>query len=206
MDKRVVNLVLTVGLPLSGKSTWAAQTGVPVVNRDSIRLAIHGPIQFIKKIEDFVSQMEEWIVEALILSGSGNIIIDATHLRLSYWNRWAAFAADMEEQHGFTIVIRYKKFFVSEVELYRRARVSEREHLIPVIGRMAKYIEEHPNEAADVTSTMVECPYCGYECVPANVHELHSCSRVPVDIDDVISRLPIYLTEDWMPHKERKDG
>lgn len=35
-------LILTIGLPRSGKSTWAKQQGCPVVNPDSIRLALHG--------------------------------------------------------------------------------------------------------------------------------------------------------------------
>jgi predicted kinase len=33
-------LILTVGLPRSGKTTWAKQQGVPMVNRDAIRLAL----------------------------------------------------------------------------------------------------------------------------------------------------------------------
>lgn len=33
---------LMVGLPRSGKSTYAMNQGVPVVNPDSVRLALHG--------------------------------------------------------------------------------------------------------------------------------------------------------------------
>jgi len=35
-------LILTVGLPRSGKSTWAAKKGFPIVSPDAIRLAMHG--------------------------------------------------------------------------------------------------------------------------------------------------------------------
>ncbi len=35
-------LICTVGLPRSGKSTWCKTQSYPIVNKDSIRLALHG--------------------------------------------------------------------------------------------------------------------------------------------------------------------
>ena len=36
------DLIVMVGLPRSGKTTWARKQGYPIVNPDSIRLAFHG--------------------------------------------------------------------------------------------------------------------------------------------------------------------
>ena len=47
-------LILTVGLPRSGKSTWALQQGHPVVNRDGIRKALHGEV-YLQPAEDMVT-------------------------------------------------------------------------------------------------------------------------------------------------------
>ena len=35
-------IIVTVGLPRSGKTTWAREQGYPIVNPDSIRLSLHG--------------------------------------------------------------------------------------------------------------------------------------------------------------------
>ena len=75
MEKQIVKwipwktLILTVGLPRSGKSTWAAQTGWPIVNRDAIRLALHGQA-YIQDAEDMVTAIETYMVKALF--GAGN--------------------------------------------------------------------------------------------------------------------------------------
>lgn len=73
-------LLMTVGLPRSGKSTWARkQFGVPIVNPDSIRLAMHGH-QFIKSAEPFVWATASTMVEALFLAGHPTVILDATNV------------------------------------------------------------------------------------------------------------------------------
>ncbi|KKK82651.1 hypothetical protein LCGC14_2801230, partial [marine sediment metagenome] len=46
-------LILTVGLPRSGKSTWARKQGHPIVNPDSIRLALYGE-PFIEEAEPMI--------------------------------------------------------------------------------------------------------------------------------------------------------
>lgn len=84
-------LHLTVGLPRSGKSSWAKEAGYPIVNRDSIRYAIGGSIRYFSE-ENKVSKMEELMVKALFKAGHDDIIVDSTHLKQKYIDRWEEFA------------------------------------------------------------------------------------------------------------------
>ena len=72
-------LILTVGLPRSGKSIWAKKQGIPIVNPDSIRLALHGKA-FILEAEDFVWTIAYTMARALFLAGHETVIIDATNI------------------------------------------------------------------------------------------------------------------------------
>jgi predicted kinase len=70
-------LIMTYGLPRSGKSTWARKQGVPVVEPDAIRLAKtgkrwHGPI------EHEVWATARTMVRALFLAGHNVVILDST--------------------------------------------------------------------------------------------------------------------------------
>lgn len=80
-------LILTVGLPQSGKSTWARQQGVPIVNPDSIRLALHGQ-PFIGLAEPFVWAIAKCMVRALFLAGHETVILDATNTTRMRRDEW----------------------------------------------------------------------------------------------------------------------
>lgn len=80
-------LMLTVGLPRSGKSTWARTQGVPVVNPDSIRLALHGSA-FIGLAEPFVWAIAKVMVRALFLCGHDRVILDATNTTRKRRDEW----------------------------------------------------------------------------------------------------------------------
>jgi predicted kinase len=80
-------LILTVGLPKSGKTTWALKQGHPVVNRDAIRLALHSR-QYLQAAEDMVTVIETYMVNSLFLAGHDTVIVDATHLKQEYIDRW----------------------------------------------------------------------------------------------------------------------
>ena len=81
-------LILTVGLPRSGKSTWVSkQNGIPIVNPDSIRLALHGQ-RFAPEAEGFVWAIAKTMTKALFLAGHDKVIIDATNTtkeRRDFW-------------------------------------------------------------------------------------------------------------------------
>jgi predicted kinase len=80
-------LYLPVGLPQSGKSTWARQQGVPIVNPDSIRLAIHGQ-PFFAPAEPLVWATAKIMVRSLFTAGHNNVILDATSVTKSRRDQW----------------------------------------------------------------------------------------------------------------------
>lgn len=122
-------LILTVGLPRSGKTTWALdhsrRCGVPVVNPDSIRLALHGQA-YVPEAEPFVWAIAKTMVRALFLAGHPTVIVDATNgtrKRRDDWksSKWAT---------------QFKVFSTDKDECIRRADATNRADLIPVIERM----------------------------------------------------------------------
>jgi predicted kinase len=137
-------LVLTVGLPRSGKSTWAMKQGHPVVNRDAIRLALHGQ-PYIQAAEDAVSAIETYMVKALFLAGHNLVIVDATHMKEKYRERW--------ESEDWTIQL--QRFDTSREVCINRATASGKAFLIPIIEEMdeeKKNMNDLINIAADVLS------------------------------------------------------
>jgi len=130
-------LILTIGLPQSGKSTWAQKQGHPIVNRDSIRLAFHGHA-YIQESEPVISVFEEYMVKSLFIAGHDTVIVDATHLRPEYIERW---------QKSKLWEVQFEYFTgVPVEECIRRARENGREELIPVIKRMSEHVIERMSE------------------------------------------------------------
>jgi predicted kinase len=127
MDKP--SLIMTVGLPRSGKSTWAKQQNFPIVNPDSIRLALHG--------QDFIAEAEPWVwtiaktmVNSLFLAGHNCVILDATNIMKRRRNEWIS----SKWNRQFVV------FPTSLEECINRADKTKPE-LIPVIKRMNKNFE-----------------------------------------------------------------
>lgn len=80
-------LYVLVGLPRSGKSTWAQQQSVPIVCPDAIRLALTGQA-FVPEAEPMVWTLARYMVRALFLAGHRHVILDAcntTKARRSNW-------------------------------------------------------------------------------------------------------------------------
>lgn len=122
-------LVLTVGLPRSGKSTWARSKGYPIVCPDAIRLALHGAA-FVTDAEPMVWTIARYMVKSLFLAGHNIVILDAvnsTRARRDEWKsvRWKR---------------RYMVMKTTKEECLRRAQESPQ--LIPIIERMAEQYED----------------------------------------------------------------
>lgn len=129
-------LVLTVGLPRSGKSTWALTKGYPIVCPDAIRMAMHGSA-FNPETERMVWAIAHYMVKALFYSGHHIVILDATNTtreRRAEWKslRWKR---------------RYMLFQVSKEECL--ARAADRPDLWPIIERMATQFEKIDQEEWD---------------------------------------------------------
>ena len=125
-------LICTVGLPRSGKSTWAkAQMqdhGIPIVNPDSIRLALHGQ-RFAGRAEPFVWAIAKTMVRSLFEAGHDLIILDATNITRKRRDEW--------QSSEWTTV--FHVIGTTAEECLRRA--ADDEEIIPVIKRMAESLE-----------------------------------------------------------------
>lgn len=109
MDDKV--LICTVGLPRSGKSTWAREQDVPIVSRDSIRLSLHGH-QFIELAEPIVKAIAKVMVRSLFLAGHHIVIVDEDNTTderrmfwvekewLTYWKVFTTPAAECRRRAG----------------------------------------------------------------------------------------------------------
>ncbi len=120
-------LILTIGLPRSGKSTWSRKQGYPIVNRDAIRLALHGQ-PYIQEAEPMVTAIERYMVMSLFLAGNETVIIDATNLKAKYRDIWITLFDEID--------IEYESFNTSKEICIQRAIADGKEHLIPIIERM----------------------------------------------------------------------
>lgn len=83
-------LILMCGLPRSGKTTIARTLNIPIVNRDAIRISVHGEA-YIQKAEPIVTVIEDTMVESLFRAGHDQIVIDACHTSVTRINRWLQF-------------------------------------------------------------------------------------------------------------------
>lgn len=123
-------LILTVGLPRSGKSTWATRKGYPIVNPDAIRLALYKHA-FIAEAEKMVWTIAHYMVHSLFLAGHDFVIVDATNTTRKRRDEWKSSAW----RRVFRI------FSTEEKVCIQRAREGNREDLVPVIERMAANYE-----------------------------------------------------------------
>lgn len=133
-------LVLTVGLPRSGKSTWAKRmmqtevggtfprrSAAVVVNPDAIRLALHGQ-PFVATAEKIVWAMADLMVRSLFGTGHTLVILDACHVTRERRNSWRSLDWDMA----------YAIFRGSEATCLERVNSEE---LRAAIRRMAFHYE-----------------------------------------------------------------
>lgn len=84
-------LICMMGLPRSGKSTWARThwglTPFPIVNPDSIRLAVHGQ-QFYGPAEPLIWSMARIFVRSLFYAGHNYVVLDATNTTRARRDDW----------------------------------------------------------------------------------------------------------------------
>ena len=123
-------LILTVGLPRSGKTTWAQKQGHPIVNPDAIRLALHWH-KFFGPAEPWVWAMAYTMVDALFKAGHNTVIVDATHVSHRRRVPWI-------EKFQSVAKITFEVFNTPPEECIRRAEAEGDAEIIPIIRRMAK--------------------------------------------------------------------
>src|SRR5262245_62148171 len=116
---------MCVGLPRSGKSTWSRSTGLPIVQPDAIRLALHGE-RYKPEAETMVWAIARYMVKALFLAGHMTVILDATSVSEMDRRTW-------QSVDWFT---RVKVFHTNEDICKMRAHMTGQDDLIEVIDRM----------------------------------------------------------------------
>lgn len=133
MKKR---LILTVGLPRSGKTTWAQAQYCPIVNPDAIRMALHGQ-RFQALAEPFVWATALIMVRALFRAGHDTVVVDATHTtkkRRDFWkseNDWEVW---------------FQSINTSADVCLQRAEKEKDTEIIPIIEKMAAQFEPLDSE------------------------------------------------------------
>lgn len=125
-------LIVMVGLPKSGKSTWAKIQNYPIVNKDAIRLALHGQ-RFVIEAESFVDALATYMVKSLFLAGHETVIVDECHNTEKRRKRWLSDNWQIE----------YKIIPVMREECIRRAEEENDLEIIPVIERMSQESDIH---------------------------------------------------------------
>jgi predicted kinase len=123
-------LILTVGFPRSGKSSWARESGFPVVSPDAIRQALHGR-HFEMRAERMIWCLAHYMVESLFLAGNRTLVLDATNItrrRRDEWNdpMWLTY---------------FKVFNATSEECRSRALAEDKGYLGKVIENMARDFE-----------------------------------------------------------------
>ena len=145
-------LICMMGLPRSGKSTHArelsARYGAPIVNRDSIRLALHGN-RYEKNAESMVKSIVEIMVRSLFLAGHDRIIVDETNLTLARRDFWRIVA-------GESVEVCFVHISTEPSICKERAIATGQEDLIEIIGKMHK--DTQPLTSAEEISLFLDKP------------------------------------------------
>lgn len=130
----IPTLLSLLGLPRSGKSTITArlrrELGAPVVNADSIRLALHGQ-RYHPLAESFVFAIRECMVRSLFLAGHDLVIYDETNFSRATRDRMKS-----KDWDNVYLVVDTSPEICKE-----RAIATEQPDLIPVIDSMAARYE-----------------------------------------------------------------
>ncbi len=130
-------LIVTVGLPRSGKSTWSLETSkqlkCPIVNPDAVRLAVH-QTRFMKSAEPTVWMVTQYMVRALFHAGHNTVILDATNTTKARRKFWL----DECEQgfYGDDARVMFAVFDTPALECQDRAIADNMLDLVPVIDAM----------------------------------------------------------------------
>jgi predicted kinase len=126
-------LVLMMGLPYSGKTTWVRAAALmsnstAVVSPDAIRGALHGQ-RYRAESEDMVWATARAMVRALFGAGHQVVVVDATHVSRKRREEW---------YRGFRGDVRVfvRTIWTPAEECLRRAQEAGDEEILPVIERM----------------------------------------------------------------------
>lgn len=139
----MTTLIVTVGLPRSGKSTWAQQASkqihCPIVNPDAVRLSVTGQ-RFIKAAEPTVWMVVRYMVRALFHAGHPTVILDATNLTKERRKFWLD--ESRQGHYGENSSVLFVTFDTDPETCKKRAIDTDMADLLPIIDSMYETFEE----------------------------------------------------------------
>jgi len=118
-------IILLIGLPRSGKSTWSVKQSLPIISKDAIRLALHGK-PYDAWVEPLISGLTPLFVDVMFQAGHDTIILDECNVTPYHRDKW--------KDRGYTV--KYKIFDTSPDVCKQRAIATDQPGLIPVIDSM----------------------------------------------------------------------
>lgn len=125
-------LILMMGLPRSGKSTWARGQGFPVVCPNAIRLALFGR-RWWGPGEHIIETTAKTMVRALFFAGHETVILDATAITRARRD-FFKYEVDLHWR-------RYVKFIDTPVEVCKERARHTYPELVEIIETMNKIYE-----------------------------------------------------------------
>lgn len=136
------NLIVTVGLPKSGKSTWALSTGFPIVNLSSIRKSLYNQ-RYIVELEPWIWNLSRLMIQSLFEAGHDTVILDGTATLKKRRDPWKNLS------YCNTV---FKEFDIDKEICIKRAQEQQDLDIIPIILEMAETYEPlEENEIMDYT-------------------------------------------------------
>jgi len=143
-----MRLVVLVGIPGSGKSTWAGEQDAPVLSSDEIRRLITGNAAN-QSVNRLVFQTMRRMLGAMLGAGAKRVIVDSTALSRKErrtWLRWA-------ELHGCDA----EAVFFDVPREVCEARNSARDRVVPAeaMERLFNRLEPPRQEEGFVRLTTV---------------------------------------------------
>lgn len=102
MSDKIPHLIITIGLPGSGKSTWAEEMrvlspdGVRIVNRDDIRASLG--TRFEDNDEPIVERIRDYMIDQLLIAGY-HVICSDTNLSPRVQRRLTQIAKTRKATH-----------------------------------------------------------------------------------------------------------
>lgn len=131
-------VIINVGPSGAGKSTWSTayikeNPNFIRINRDDIRKLLRGSLDWyyqqegsqLRRIENYVSSLEE-LLFVQSLSQGFSLILDNTHLKPSYIQKWIDFVTGWNSDQTVPVEVKFKLFNeTNSREL--KARVAKRE-------------------------------------------------------------------------------
>jgi predicted kinase len=132
-------LIITVGYPRSGKSTWAMGTCIPTVSSDALRMALFGSL-WSEAQEHLVLPLARTMVQTLFFAGHPRVVFDSISTTRALRDFWRP-----SPECPWTRT--YHILETSAEVCKERAVESGDDYLVPVIDRLqSKYEPVEPCE------------------------------------------------------------